>query len=182
MNEVLDAHVWATTEQAETSTILSGFLSAPKENLPSPMPLRRYHSSAIGVASNYSSGAVQRQIVQQRSESRVLNESFDWNFQMAAANLAPDFRICQFHGCNFHFSSPHWTSWTLPWTVAMIALTIIRFNQTLFLEVKDLSSSPCSKTSSASSCESDFPKSSPWYFHMMAISFVYKDQSYVMFS
>ena len=46
-NKVLDAHVWATTEQAETSTIVSGFLSAPKENLPSPMPLPRYHSSAI---------------------------------------------------------------------------------------------------------------------------------------
>ena len=69
--------------------------------------------------------------------------------------------------------------------VAMIALTIIRFNQTTFLEVKDLSSSPFSKTSSASSCESDFPKNSPRYFryfYVMAISFVYKGQSYVMFS
>ena len=35
---------------------------------------------------------------------------------------------------------------------------------------------------SASSCESDFPKSSPWHFHMMAISFGCKDQSDVMFS
>ena len=51
-NEVLDARVWATTEQAETSTILSGFLSAPKENLPSPMPLPLYHSSAIVIASS----------------------------------------------------------------------------------------------------------------------------------
>ena len=47
-----------------------------------------------------------QEIVKQRSESRVLNESFDQNFQMAAANLSPDFRNCQFHGCNFHFSSP----------------------------------------------------------------------------
>ena len=42
------------------------------------------------------------QIVQQRRESRVLNESFDQNFHIAAANLAPDFRNCQFHCCNFH--------------------------------------------------------------------------------
>ena len=49
-----------------------------------------------------------QKIVQQRSESPVLNESFDQNFHMAAANLSPDFRNCQFHGCNFHFSSPNW--------------------------------------------------------------------------
>ena len=78
-------------QQAETSTIVSGFLSAPRENFPSPS----------------SPETSPQEIAQQRSEGRVLNESFDQNFHMAAANLAPDFRNCQFHGCNFHFSSPN---------------------------------------------------------------------------
>ena len=89
-----------------------------------------------------------------REEWESCSEWIIWpEVSHGCANLAPDFKICQFHDCkcNFHFSSPNWMSWMLPWTVAMIALTITRFNQTIFLEVKDLSSSrPCSKTSSAS--------------------------------
>ena len=43
---------------------------------------------------------------------------------------------------SFMAATPNWTSWTLLWTVAIIALTIIWFNQTIFPEVKDLSSWP----------------------------------------
>ena len=86
--EEYDGNCPTYEQQAATSTIVSGFLSTPNENLPSLMPLPQHHSSAI-VARNQFSGAVQPQIVQQRSESRVLNESFDQSFHTAAANLAP---------------------------------------------------------------------------------------------
>ena len=88
-------------QQAETSTTVSRFLSTPKKTF-----LLQWHFHGI-ILMQSSSETSPQEIVQQRSESRVLNESFDKNFYMAGANLAPDFRNCQFHGCNFHFNSPN---------------------------------------------------------------------------
>ena len=115
-------------------------------------------------------GAVQRQIVQQR-RSEYCSEWIIW----------PGFS----HGCG------KFGSWFQNLPVSRLQLLFQpcklnvldvavnsgydRFDDHLIQsnsisEKKDLSSSPCS---SASSCESDFPKSSQSYFHVMAISFVY---------
>ena len=85
-------------------SVQSGFLSSPKRQ--KKTFLLRYHFNGI-ILMQSSSETSPQEIVQQRSESPVLNESFDQNVHMAAANLAPDFRNCRFHGCNFHFSSPN---------------------------------------------------------------------------
>ena len=92
-------------QQVEASTVVSGFLSSPKRQ--KKTFLLRYHFNGI-ILMQSSPETSPQEIVQQRSESPVLYESFDQNFHMAAANLAPDFRNCRFHGWNIHFSSPNW--------------------------------------------------------------------------
>ena len=82
-------------QQAEALTVVSGFLSSPKRQ--KKTFLLRYHFNGI-ILMQSSLETSPQEIVQQRSESPVLNESFDQNFHMAAANLAPDFRNCRFHG------------------------------------------------------------------------------------
>ena len=159
-------------QQAETLTILSGFLSAPKETF-----LQQCHFHGI-ILLQLSPETSPQEIVQQRSECRVLNESFDQNFHMAAANLSPDFRNCQFHGYNFHFSSPNWD--------AAVNSGYNRFDDHL-IQSNNVSSWKKKILVLRLFYEcfqlwSDFPKSSPWYFHVMAISSGCKDQSYVMFS
>ena len=65
-NEVLDAHAWATSQNFNHCERVFVSAKTAKENLPSPMPLPWYHSSAIVAGRNQSSGDVQTQIVQQR--------------------------------------------------------------------------------------------------------------------
>ena len=79
-------------QQVEASTVVSGFLSSPKRQ--KKTFLLRYHFNGIILMQSSPETSAQ-EIVQQRSESPVLNESFDQNFHMAVASLAPDFRNCR---------------------------------------------------------------------------------------